>query len=268
MAIESHFPLSRMYLCGGEAHDHSQGFKICKKRSRMWRNHFLHVTWSGISSKAFEIERGRHGWGLRAPRFLGRWCRSHCDSVSLINVLFIDVASSLNRLLSSFGALKMEWYSPFAVCIVIVSCFALTAILLLRKFEGAKESHNEDPSLAGVVPVGYLSRFELWSACGGALNPSWLLLYRGLCVIYLLPILTYNVVNKGGFVFLFYTECTFLLLAVYFALAFRQSFLHWLRPRGESITHQHHRLLNDDVEADDKSVVASDLGYATHLLQL
>lgn len=168
----------------------------------------------------------------------------------------------------------MEYHWPFAVCIAGVSCFAIVAILLLRKYEGAKVSvprkdDMEDPSVVGIVPVGYLCREELWSSCGGALNPNWLLLFRALCVVYLLPILLYNVVLKGGVVFLFYTECTFTLLIVYFALAFRQSLLHYLRIRpSESTVDQitsSESLLNGDLEAGDGGI-GKTVDVSTHPL--
>lgn len=167
----------------------------------------------------------------------------------------------------------MEYHWPFAVCILLVSSFAIAAIVLLRKFEGAKFSGKdeiEDPSVVGVLPIGYLSRVELWSACGGSLNPNYLLVFRALCVLYLLPILVYNVVLKGSVVFFFYTECTFTLLIVYFTLAFRQSLLHYLEDRSsenriiprESITNHQDRLLNEDVETSSDGALLNGVDKA------
>lgn len=154
----------------------------------------------------------------------------------------------------------MEYHWPFAVCIAFVLFFAIGAVFLLRRYEGARVSGPRrdeivDASLVGILPIGYLCREELWSACGGALNPNWLLLFRALCVAYLLPVLIYNVLLKNVTVFFFYTEWTFTLLIIYFALAFRQSLLHFLEVRSmasvnrssppESAT----SLLSDDLEA-------------------
>lgn len=167
----------------------------------------------------------------------------------------------------------MEYHWPFAACITFILFFTIGAIFLLRRYEGVKVSgprrdEVEDPSLVGIVPVGYLWREELWSCCSGALNPNWLLLFRALCFMYLLPVLVFNVLLKNVTVFFFYTEWTFTLLIVYFALAFRQSLLHYLQRRSMASVNRtsppesaasHDRLLNIDLEASsiggmDKSV--------------
>lgn len=171
----------------------------------------------------------------------------------------------------------MEYHWPFAVCIAFVSCFTIAAVLLLRKYEGAKVSGPrrdevaDDPSVVGILPAGYLSRAELWSACGGALNPNWLLLFRALCLAYLLPVLIFNVLHKNLTVFFFYTEWTFTLLIVYFALAFRQSLLHYLESRSVVTSPESAaRLLNDDLEASSNGggihkTVDDDCGSAPSL---
>ncbi|KAG0588486.1 hypothetical protein KC19_2G246600 [Ceratodon purpureus] len=151
----------------------------------------------------------------------------------------------------------MEYHYPFAVCIAFVSCFAVGALFLLWRYEGARGAGSrrndvvaDDPSVVGILPAGRLSRAELWSACGGAVSPNWLLLFRALCFAYLLPVLVFNVLLKNVMVFFFYTEWTFTLLIVYFALAFRQSLLHYLETRSAA-AHPESAvgLLNEDLEA-------------------
>lgn len=170
----------------------------------------------------------------------------------------------------------MEYHWPFAVCISFVVFFTIGAAFLLRRYEGAKVSgprddQIEDPSLVGIVPIGYVCREELWSSCGGALNPSWLLAFRVLCFLYLLPQLVYNVVNSGIYVFFFYTQWTFALLILYFALASRQSLLHFLeersflevnRIRPPKRSAEDRELLDEDREASEEKLTVPELPFA------
>lgn len=133
----------------------------------------------------------------------------------------------------------MEYHWPFAICISLVVFFVIASVFVLRKYEGGKVEgprgdEIEDPSLVGILPIGYLCREELWSSCGGVVSPSWLLCFRALCFLYLLPQLVYNVLKDGAYVFFFYTQWTFTLLIVYFALALRVSVLHYLDERTAS----------------------------------
>lgn len=129
----------------------------------------------------------------------------------------------------------MEYHWPFAICVSFVAFFTVGAVFLLWKYEGAKAAvpceEQTDPSLIGIVPIGYLSREELWSSCGGALNPRWLHHFRAICFVYLLALLLYNIITDGFGVYFFYTQWTFTLLIIYFALSFRLSLLHFLEER-------------------------------------
>lgn len=152
----------------------------------------------------------------------------------------------------------MEYHWPFAVCVTLVSVFAIGAVVLLRRYEGVKVSISrsdkvEDPYSVARVPIGYLRREELWNACGGAVNPNYLLFFRGLCLIYLLSFLGYNTFRRNLVVLFFYTEWTFTLLVVYFALAFRQSLLHYLEGRSMA-TVSRSTLPTTSVHPDDSSL--------------
>jgi hypothetical protein len=106
-------------------------------------------------------------------------------------------------------------------------------IAILWRYEGGRVSgprleQLQDPSLVGILPIGYLCREELWMACGGAVKAELLLAFRAFVVAYLLPQLLYNIVKDGVYVFFFYTQWTFTLLILYFALALRASVDHFV----------------------------------------
>ncbi|XP_043812328.1 uncharacterized protein LOC110614751 isoform X2 [Manihot esculenta] len=60
---------------------------------------------------------------------------------------------------------------------------------------------------------------ELWKPCWRCINPLWLLFYRLSAFICLAPMLYEIVAIDGAFAFYFYTQWTFALVMVYFALA-------------------------------------------------
>jgi hypothetical protein len=127
----------------------------------------------------------------------------------------------------------MELLWPFFVCFLMVTSFVVLGIAILWRYEGGKVSgprleQLQDPSLVGILPIGYLCREELWMACGGAVKAELLLSFRAFVVAYLLPQLLYNIFKDGVYVFFFYTQWTFTLLILYFALALRVSVDHFV----------------------------------------
>jgi hypothetical protein len=127
----------------------------------------------------------------------------------------------------------MELLWPFFVCFLMVTSFVVLGIAILWRYEGGKVSgprleQLQDPSLVGIFPIGYLCREELWMACGGAVKAELLLAFRAIVVAYLLPQLLYNIFKDGVYVFFFYTQWTFTLLILYFALALRVSVDHFV----------------------------------------
>lgn len=130
----------------------------------------------------------------------------------------------------------MELLWPFLICIFMVTSFVVVGIAILCRYEGGKVSgprleQLEDPSIVGILPIGYLCREELWMSCGGAVRPELLLVFRALAVAYLLPQLLYNIVKDGVSGYFFYTQWTFTLLILYFSLALRVSVDHFVNEK-------------------------------------
>ncbi|KAF4383496.1 uncharacterized protein LOC133032796 [Cannabis sativa] len=80
--------------------------------------------------------------------------------------------------------------------------------------------------IPAVVAVRYIKKekaeplrsFDLWNCCWRNLSPIWLLLYRAFSFICLAWMLYSTVSITGPFVFFFYTQWTFSLVMLYFAL--------------------------------------------------
>ncbi|KAH6768927.1 hypothetical protein C2S51_014263 [Perilla frutescens var. frutescens] len=96
----------------------------------------------------------------------------------------------------------LRWQVP--VCALIIVIPTAVAASLLRKRSGAG-----DP----LKPV------DLWAPCWRNLHPRWLLLYRAFAFVAMAYLLYQTVAAFGFFVFFFYTQWTFALVMIYFAIA-------------------------------------------------
>ncbi|XP_011079496.1 uncharacterized protein LOC105163000 isoform X2 [Sesamum indicum] len=97
----------------------------------------------------------------------------------------------------------LQW--QVLVCALILLLTTALAILLLRK-RGSRERASLKPP-------------DLWTPCWRNLHPRWLLFYRAFAFIAMAYLLYQTVAAFGFFVFFFYTQWTFALVMVYFALA-------------------------------------------------
>ncbi len=157
------------------------------------------------------------------------------DRSTISNLFFWFLFYSVSRVSGRWWE-EMEFLLPFLICIFMVTSFVVVGIAILCRYEGGKVSgprleQLEDPSIVGILPIGYLCREELWMSCGGAVRPELLLVFRALAVAYLLPQLLYNIVKDGVSGYFFYTQWTFTLLILYFSLALRVSVDHFLNEK-------------------------------------
>ncbi len=202
-----------------------------------------------VRKPALQERRGR-GRGVSVGRACVRACCCSCDLMptfvfamwcwslhrsTIFNLLFWFLFSSVSRVSGRWWE-EMEFLWPFLICIFMVTSFLVVGIAILCRYEGGKVSgprleQLEDPSIVGILPIGYLCREELWMSCGGAVRPELLLVFRALAVAYLLPQLLYNIVKDGVSGYFFYTQWTFTLLILYFSLALRVSVNHFVNEK-------------------------------------
>ncbi|KAL0459814.1 UNVERIFIED_CONTAM: hypothetical protein Slati_0608600 [Sesamum latifolium] len=104
-------------------------------------------------------------------------------------------------------ALGLEYWLQWQVlvCALILLLTTAVTVLLLRKRGSGKG--------------GSLKPADLWTPCWRNFHPRWLLFYRAFAFIAMAYLLYQTVAAFGFFVFFFYTQWTFALVMVYFALA-------------------------------------------------
>ncbi|KAL2935125.1 Lipase 2 [Bienertia sinuspersici] len=96
----------------------------------------------------------------------------------------------------------MKWQVP--VCGLIIAIPTAIAIKFIKSKPRNPQSHNLNEIL--------------WISCWRNLNPKWLLLYRALAFLSMAYLLFQMLLFSGLFAFYFYTQWTFALVMVYFAL--------------------------------------------------
>ncbi|PON43203.1 Protein rolling stone [Parasponia andersonii] len=95
----------------------------------------------------------------------------------------------------------VQWQVP--VCALI---FIMPAVIALKYVNKGKRGEA-------------LRSFDLWNCCWRHLNPLWLLFYRAFAFVCMAWMLCQMVAIDGPFAFYFYTQWTFALVMIYFAMA-------------------------------------------------
>lgn len=107
----------------------------------------------------------------------------------------------------------LRWQVP--VCALVVVLPAVYAVKFVKKLKAE--------------PLNYS---DLWTPCWRNLNPVWLLYYRAFAFVCLAWMLYEMFAFAGAFAFFFYTQWTFALVMVYFALGtIVSAYGCWLSPK-------------------------------------
>ncbi|XP_010270922.1 PREDICTED: uncharacterized protein LOC104607104 [Nelumbo nucifera] len=172
-------------------------------------------------------------------------------------------------------ALVIYWYD--FICFAIVAGAILGSLWVLRRREGSGtcEDHSAYESLlvaqsdtegfAGVTRLraGHLSSTQLWTSCWRGLHPVWLLVSRTVSAVVMIGLLLWDVRRYDASIFVYYTEWTFTLVILYFALGIIASvhgcLMHSKRPWTEN--DENNGYLKSDLEGRNST---STINLRTH----
>ncbi|XP_021718913.1 uncharacterized protein LOC110686626 isoform X1 [Chenopodium quinoa] len=106
------------------------------------------------------------------------------------------------------------------LCVILVLISMIFASFLISKHEGPRKSSkpNLDEEEISKEKPGILYADEVWMPCLKGMHPGWLLAFRVCAFFVLLILLIVNVIVDGGSIFYYYTQWTFTLVTIYFAL--------------------------------------------------
>lgn len=124
--------------------------------------------------------------------------------------------------------LVVYWYD--FVCFGIVGFAVFGSLYILWKREGfgmavEKSAYESllvatpgEEGFAETLPRGHVGSYQLWTSCWRGLHPGWLLGIRVISFCVLSGFLSCDVKEWGGTIFVYYTEWTFSLVMLYFAI--------------------------------------------------
>ncbi|CAA0826708.1 Unknown protein [Striga hermonthica] len=170
------------------------------------------------------------------------------------------------------------------LCSIWILMSMVFASLLISKHE-YRQSSNErslESQQQEKEPAGVLYEDEVWRPCLKSIHPVWLLGYRVFAFVVLSLMLILNVVVDGGAIFYFYTQWTFTLITIYFALGSLLSMWGCYRynkngagmqfdaENGSSSTTQNINVVNfaKGVELNQENVVRKKAGCLAYTFQI
>ncbi|KAK6123500.1 hypothetical protein DH2020_042764 [Rehmannia glutinosa] len=104
------------------------------------------------------------------------------------------------------------------LCSLWILMSMVFASILITKHEYRRNSDERNAENRQEEPAGVLYEDEIWKPCLRSIHPGWLLTFRVFAFVVLTLMLILNVVVDGGSIFYFYTQWTFTLITIYFAL--------------------------------------------------
>ncbi|KAJ8748684.1 hypothetical protein K2173_008129 [Erythroxylum novogranatense] len=118
-------------------------------------------------------------------------------------------------------ALLIYWYDFICFGIVVGAYIGSLWVLWRKEFAARRDNNTIHDSLLvdGGLPRNHVGSSQLWTTCWKSVSPLWLLLTRFISFVIMAALLTLDIINWGPSVYIYYTEWTFTLVMVYFALA-------------------------------------------------
>lgn len=129
---------------------------------------------------------------------------------------------------SSTMAMVVYWYDFICFGIVAAAFCGSLWVIWNKEGSGKYEDRTMYESLlvarpdcegyVGTTRLGHVSSSQLWSSCWRGVHPVWLLLLRVVSFFVMAGFLAWDVLKWDATIFVYYTEWTFSLVIVYFAL--------------------------------------------------
>ncbi|XP_021676181.2 uncharacterized protein LOC110661743 [Hevea brasiliensis] len=127
-------------------------------------------------------------------------------------------------------ALVVYWYDFICFGIVAASFFGSLWVLYKKELLASKYDTNtiyesllvarpDTDGFVNAMPRNHVGSSQLWSSCWKGFHPGWLLATRLVSFLVMAGFLMWDIEEWDATIFVYYTEWTFALVMVYFALA-------------------------------------------------
>ncbi|KAK8650633.1 hypothetical protein V6N13_140265 [Hibiscus sabdariffa] len=125
-------------------------------------------------------------------------------------------------------ALVVYWYG--CICFGIVAAAFIGSLLVSWRKEGASRCENgtvydcllmarsDADSFVRATPRAHVGSCQLWTSCWKCVHPGWLVVTRFVSFVIMTGFLSWDTLEWDASIFVYYTEWTFALVMVYFAL--------------------------------------------------
>ncbi|KAJ6729322.1 PROTEIN ROLLING PROTEIN [Salix viminalis] len=127
-------------------------------------------------------------------------------------------------------ALVIYWYD--FVCFGIVAASLAVSFWVLWRRELASKCDDNiiyqsllvarpditDRTVVAAMPGNHVGSSQLWTSCWKQVHPGWLLATRSISFLVMAGLLWRDIVEWDATIFIYYTEWTFMLIMIYFAL--------------------------------------------------